>query len=71
MISTELCRVYSADCVTQRMEANISVQRATMLMAMSRSWATLANQTDQYNDLVMKEETLGRLRLPTSFVFAD
>ncbi len=52
MISAQDCRVYSADCVTQRMEANTSVECATMLMAMARNWATLANQTDQYNDYV-------------------
>ena len=32
------------------MEANTSVECATMLMAMARNWAALANQTDQYND---------------------
>jgi hypothetical protein len=38
------------------MEAHTSAQCATMLMAMARNWATLANQTDQYNDRLSEEE---------------
>lgn len=50
MLSAKDCRAYSADCVTQRMEAHISAQCAKMLMAMAQNWAALADQTDKYND---------------------
>jgi hypothetical protein len=36
-------------------ELNVSLQRATVLLAMSRSWTALTNQTDRY-DAIMKEE---------------
>jgi hypothetical protein len=52
MISAQDCWVYSADCVTQRMEAHTSVECANMLMAMARNWATLADQMKQYNEYV-------------------
>jgi hypothetical protein len=34
---------------------NLSVQRGTILLAMSRSWTALANQRDRY-DAIMTEE---------------
>jgi hypothetical protein len=34
---------------------NISIRRATILMAMHRRWETLANQKDRY-DAILKEE---------------
>lgn len=37
------------------MEPNISVQRANILVAMSRSWTTLAKQTDRYDALVKRD----------------
>jgi hypothetical protein len=33
----------------------ISIQRATILLAMSRSWSALATQSDRY-DAIVKEE---------------
>jgi hypothetical protein len=66
MISAKDCRAYSADCVTQRMESHISAQCATMLMAMARNWAVLADQTDQYNDYVTEHDVgLGPTPKPT------
>jgi hypothetical protein len=35
--------------------ANISPQRATILLAMSRSWTALAGQTDRYEAILKKE----------------
>jgi hypothetical protein len=44
MIIASQCTIYATDC-----------QRATILMAMSRSWTTLANQMLRY-DTIIKEE---------------
>jgi len=55
MVSAEQCRAHSAECAALGMEPNISVQRANILTAMSRSWTTLANQTDRYDALVKRE----------------
>jgi hypothetical protein len=37
------------------MATDISIQRATILLAMSRSWDTLASEKDRY-DSIMEEE---------------
>ena len=55
MISGQECRTYSADCETLGTNLAISIQRATILLAMSRSWSALATQRDRY-DAIVKEE---------------
>jgi hypothetical protein len=55
MISGQECRTYSADCETLGTNLAISMQRATILLAMSRSWTALATQSDRY-DAIVKEE---------------
>lgn len=55
MISGQQCRIYSAACVALGMSADISIQRATILLAMSRSWTALATQKDRY-DSILEEE---------------
>jgi hypothetical protein len=55
MIGAQQSRAYSNDCVTLGQAPAISIQRATILMAMSRSWTGLANQRDRY-DAITKEE---------------
>ena len=35
--------------------ANISIQRATILMAMSRSWTALGNQIIRYESMAAEE----------------
>ena len=44
MITAQQSRDYSADCLTLGIKPNRSVQRSTVLLAMSRSWIALANQ---------------------------
>jgi hypothetical protein len=55
MVSAEQCRAHSAEYAARGMEPNVSVQRANILTAMSRSWATLAKQTDRDEALVKEE----------------
>jgi hypothetical protein len=44
------------DCQQLGLAADISIQRATILMAMSRSWTTLANQMQRYDTIVKEED---------------
>jgi len=55
MISAQQCRVCAADCAAREKGAGVSIQRAAILLTMSRTWTALANQTDQY-DAIVKEE---------------
>ena len=54
MIIASQCKIYAKDCQQLGLAADISTQRATILMAMSRSWTTLANQMLRYT--IIKEE---------------
>jgi hypothetical protein len=55
MLSAEEYRTHSRDCIKWGKEPNVSKQRATILFAMSRSWAGLAGQMDRY-EVVLKSE---------------
>jgi hypothetical protein len=55
MISAEQCRAYSAQCAVLGRASDISAQRATILLAMSRTWVALANQKDRYDAMVASE----------------
>jgi hypothetical protein len=55
MISTTQCKTNAAECQHLAMIFDISERRATALLAMSRSWAVLAGQTERY-DAIRKEE---------------
>jgi hypothetical protein len=55
MISTTQCKTYAAECQHLGMVFDISIRRATALLAMSRSWTELASQTEQY-DAIRREE---------------
>jgi hypothetical protein len=55
VITAQQCRAFAANCVTLGADTHISMQRATILLAMSRSWTNLANQIDRYEP-TMKEE---------------
>jgi len=61
MISGQECRTYSADCEMLGRNLAISIQRATILLAMSRSGSALATQTDRYDAIVKEEDNRGRL----------
>jgi hypothetical protein len=56
MISAVQCRKYAAECQAMGMAADISIQRATILMAMATSWDALAQQTEWY-EAIEKTET--------------
>jgi hypothetical protein len=55
LISAQQCRTYSAACIALGLAADISSQRATILLAMSRSWDTLGYEKDLY-DTMLEEE---------------
>jgi hypothetical protein len=55
MISAQQCRVCSADCEARAKGAGISAERAAILSEMSKSWALLATQAEQYEALEKKE----------------
>jgi hypothetical protein len=55
MINSQQCRDYSVDCLTKGTKPDLSIQLSTILLAMARSWTTLANQRDRY-DVIMEEE---------------
>jgi hypothetical protein len=56
MLTASECRTHSEICARLGTKNNISVQRAAILLAMSRSWTALAGQADQY-EAVLKKET--------------
>jgi Zn-finger nucleic acid-binding protein len=49
------CRACSAIWLQRGKAENISIRRATILMALHRSWETLANQKDRY-EAILKDE---------------
>jgi hypothetical protein len=55
MISIEQCRIYSSECEQLGKVDNTSIQRATILFAMSRTWTALANQRERFNAVVAEE----------------
>jgi hypothetical protein len=55
MPTAEECRLHSKDCIRFGKEPNVSIQLATILFAMSRSWTGLAGQIDRY-EAVLKAE---------------
>ncbi len=55
MISADQCRAHLLECVTLAAKADISTQRARLLLAMSRTWAMLGTQTERY-ETMLKEE---------------
>ncbi len=56
MVTAQQCKAYSSCCMALARAANVSTQRATVLMAMARSWVGLANQTERF-EAIVKEET--------------
>jgi hypothetical protein len=47
MITASQCKTYSTECRQLGMERDISVQRATALMAMANAWNSLEHQTER------------------------
>jgi hypothetical protein len=55
MQTAKQCRAHAAECQLLATKADISIQRATLLMNISRSWKILANQLDRLSDLAKAE----------------
>ena len=55
MISPAQCKTYARTCERLARAADISIQRAMVLMAMANSWDTLTLQTARYDDIVKAE----------------
>jgi acetolactate synthase regulatory subunit len=51
MQTAKQCRADAAEYQVLAKKANISIRRATLLMNISRSWKSLANQLDRLSDL--------------------
>jgi hypothetical protein len=56
VLTSSQCKIYATDCQQLGLAGDISMQRATILMAMSRSWTTLANQVLRYDTIVKEED---------------
>ena len=55
MQTAKQCRAYAAEYQLLATKADISTRRATLLMNISRSWKSLANQLDRLSDLTRAE----------------
>lgn len=62
MISAHQCRVCSSDCAARAKGAYVSLQRAAILLAMSKRWSELADLAEQYEAIVKREENANRPR---------
>jgi hypothetical protein len=55
MPTAEQCKAYAAEYQRLGQETDISPQRATLLINISRSWTALANQLDRLSILIKEE----------------
>ncbi|HEY3656378.1 MAG TPA: hypothetical protein VGL34_15545 [Steroidobacteraceae bacterium] len=55
MVAAQECRENAAQCSTLERAPDISIQRATILRAIARSWTALAGQMDRY-EAIGKDE---------------
>jgi hypothetical protein len=56
MVTQALCKTYADDYQLLGRAAEISMQRTTILMAISRSWTTLAGQLGRLADIEAEEK---------------
>jgi hypothetical protein len=59
MVTAKRCRTASSRCRKLGERVENTKRRATILMAMSRTWNTLANQMDRY-EIIKNEENRSR-----------
>jgi hypothetical protein len=59
MVTEIQCRIYAAECEGLGVARDISIQRATALMAMANSWQRLAADTGRYDAIVAEEGATG------------
>jgi len=79
MVSAPECRAYSTEYEKLAKAVDISIQRATALLAIANSWARLADQTESLVLLIREETknlTLPKLLCPKcgmamQFTFAE
>jgi hypothetical protein len=55
MPTIEQCNVYAAECRQDSAKANVSIRRATVLMAIAHTWMTLASQLAQLAIIISAE----------------
>ena len=55
MLTEIQCRTYAEECEGLSVVRGISIQRATVLMAMAHSWHLLAGQRGRYDAIVVEE----------------
>jgi hypothetical protein len=55
MPTAEQCKTYANEYQLLGREAEISIRRATVLLGISLSWTTLANQLDRLSAIVKDE----------------
>jgi hypothetical protein len=55
MIPASECRAHSAQCTLLGKAPDISIQRATILLAMAHTWTALANQQSRLDDTIASE----------------
>jgi hypothetical protein len=55
MITIEQCLAYSSECEQLGKVANTSIQRATILFGISRTWTILANQMKRFDEVLRAE----------------
>lgn len=55
MMSAAECKGHGARCVVLAMSPAISIERAAILLAMSRTWAMLVEQTARYEAILTEE----------------
>jgi hypothetical protein len=58
ILSAEQCKAHSENCAMLGKEQKISAQRATILLALSRTWNTLAGQTEELEAIASAETTV-------------
>lgn len=54
-LSEAECRFYAADCERLAKAHDISIERASAVIAMAHSWETLAEDTARYEAIVKAE----------------
>jgi hypothetical protein len=56
MLTVTECKAHAAECQHLMTAREISIQRATVLMAMSRSWVALTVLTERYTAILDEEK---------------
>jgi uncharacterized protein related to proFAR isomerase len=57
MISADECKTRLIDCQTLGTSADISIERATAVMAVCRAWVVLGGAVARYEAVVLKERS--------------